>query len=526
MTKSLHFFLWIAFSFVVITSCNKGIMDHTSSQVIDEDVLFAQRLFEEEVLRLSDSSTRTAKDSNRPSHIFQLGTITPDWSSSEIILNKKTKQSKNVEVPISTTFRYRVLQKSSEEKKARRVKVYQELLVTSNSNASQNGVFVVSYIATNNYIKWNKGLLNYRFDNSGDMKKYSGLKIYTDLEGRIIRVNKYLNGKKTTGIFVPRYASPDDKVLLHAFLKEQFKHMHFQYGIRIAPSTRSWEDDQNWSYSDWDQDPYDDGHYYAPDDELDGGFCGYYDHFWFEHNGSDGGSDGYDDSYDPDSNNGYNDWDNDYDSLHQNNQNYNGEDQNQQDDDKRKFGNKQDKKKLETKDAKRDYKGWNDKVTDKNGNEKVLNNCFEIAMRLMTALGSPSPTTQCQLMKLSSDGKSIEPIRNDLSPIIRDIVRNLDNGSPVLAGADYKTPNTGAAQFNSDKITDHFVPIYGYEIISDDEIRFFYIETGGGSARKEACFSEDRYFTYHSGDNTITGDHWMNHRLPVPYTYTITQIRY
>ena len=182
MTKSLHVFLWIAFSFVVITSCNKGIMYHTSSQVIDEDVLFAQRLFEEEVLRLSDSSTRTAEDSNRPSHIFQLGTITPDWSSSEIILNKKTKQSKNVEVPISTTFRYRVLQKSSEEKKARRVKVYQELLVTSNSNASQNGVFVVSYIATNNYIKWNKGLLNYRFDNSGDMKKYSGLKIYTDLD--------------------------------------------------------------------------------------------------------------------------------------------------------------------------------------------------------------------------------------------------------------------------------------------------------------------------------------------------------
>ena len=126
-------------------------------------------------------------------------------------------------------------------------------------------------MATNNFIKWNKGLLNYRFDNSGDMKKYSGLKIYTDLEGRIIRVNKYLNGKKTTGIFVPRYASPDDKVLLHAFLKEQFKNMHFQYGIRIAPPTRSSEDDNSWSYRDWDQDPFDDSHYYAPDDELDGG---------------------------------------------------------------------------------------------------------------------------------------------------------------------------------------------------------------------------------------------------------------
>ena len=56
--------------------------------------------------------------------------------------------------------------------------------------------------------------------------------------------------------------------------------MHFQYGIRIAPSTRSWEDDDSWSYSDWDSDPYDDGHYYAPDDELDGGYCGYYDRLY------------------------------------------------------------------------------------------------------------------------------------------------------------------------------------------------------------------------------------------------------
>lgn len=83
--------------------------------------------------------------------------------------------------------------------------------------------------------------------------------------------------------------------------------MHFQYGIRIAPPTRSWEDDDSWSYSDWDSDPYDDGHYYAPDDELDGGYCGYYDHFWFENNGYDWGDDGDDGSYDPDSDNGYND---------------------------------------------------------------------------------------------------------------------------------------------------------------------------------------------------------------------------
>lgn len=158
-----------------------------------------------------------------------------------------------------------------------------------NSNNSQHGVFVVFYIATNKYIKWNKGILNHRFDNSGDMKKYSGLKIYTDLEGRIIRVNKYSNGKKTNGIFVPRYTTQEEIGLLFAFIEEQFKNMRFQYGIRIAPPTRSSEDDDNWSYSNWEQDPFDGGHYYAPDDELDGGYCSSSDYFWFENNGYDGG---------------------------------------------------------------------------------------------------------------------------------------------------------------------------------------------------------------------------------------------
>lgn len=222
MTKSHCFQLWIAFSFVILVGCNKSIKDDSSSQIIDEDILSAQRLFEEEVIRLSDVSTRIVDDKQSPTHIFQLGNISPDWNTSEIIINKKSKVAKKfVEVPISTTFRYRVLQTSSEEKKARRVKVYQELLVAPNSNNSQHGVFVVFYIATNKYIKWNKGILNHRFDNSGDMKKYSGLKIYTDLEGRIIRVNKYSNGKKTNGIFVPRYTTQEEIGLLFAFIEEQ-----------------------------------------------------------------------------------------------------------------------------------------------------------------------------------------------------------------------------------------------------------------------------------------------------------------
>lgn len=196
MTKP-HLYVLLTIPLLLMAGCSYDMRDSSSPQFFDEDILSAQRVFEEEVVRLSSISTRTVNNEIHPQHIFQLGSISPDWTIVDRITNKKSK-NKYIEVPLTTTFRYRVLQSSSEEKKPRKVKVYHELLVSSNTNSANPGIFLVFYIASNKYIKWNKGFLNQRFDNSGDMKRYSGLKIYTDLDGRIIRINKYVDALVST----------------------------------------------------------------------------------------------------------------------------------------------------------------------------------------------------------------------------------------------------------------------------------------------------------------------------------------
>lgn len=485
---------------MLIAGCNKASIDSSNQQILDKDILSAQRLFEEEVVHQATFSTRSTENTNRPTHLFQLGTIAPEWSDAERLFNKKSA-SKYVEVPLTTTYRYRVLQSSPDEKKARKVKVYQELLVLPDSKNARDGVFLVFYIATNKYIKWNKGILNYRFNNSGNMNKYSGLKIYTDLEGRLIRVNKYLDGKKTSGVFVPSYLSENKRGLLNAYLKEQFKNMRFQYGIRIAPPTRSWEDDDHWSYSDWDQDPNDDGHYYAPEDELDGGYCGSYDYFWFQDNGYDWGDDGNSDYYDPDDGNGYGDWNDDYGSSY-------GDNQGNKDVD---YGNKKDQKKLDTSKAKKKYKGYNSE-----------RDCKQVADTVMIALGkTPKGCNRVTLTTTETiriDGKEYgKAVRNDtdLIPVIQTITGLLDKGDPVMVGIDYGLGPLG----RNDGVIDHFVVIYGYRIIDEITIQFFYVETAYGNS--DLAYGEANVLTYVYGDDYIHGYHWKHPE----YYYNVTQIR-
>ena len=109
----------------------------------------------------------------------------------------------NIETGMNTTYRFRVIQKFEASEKTRRVKCYHSLLVSENPNTGAHGVFVVFLIATSEYNKSHKGILSDWFDNTGNMGDFSGLKLYCNLNGKLIRVNKYVNGEKVSGIFLP-----------------------------------------------------------------------------------------------------------------------------------------------------------------------------------------------------------------------------------------------------------------------------------------------------------------------------------
>lgn len=450
----------------LVCGCVKSMSDIVMPRVDRNDILNAQELFEEEVERLSLHATKSEEELTRPDILFNLGCLAPDWQNAEVSVNILSKLH-FVETHLTTTFRFRVLQRSVDAKKPRKVKVYHELLVLNEQTKAGRGVYVVFYIASNKYIKWHKGILNDRFNNSGDMRNYSGLKVYTDLRGRIVRVNKYVDGHKMTGIYLPKYKTVDEQRMRDAFLSELFKDVSFQYGVRIAPPTKGFEDDNDWSW-------------------LDASYC-YADY----------GDDDYDDSedyYDPDDNNGYQDWDNDYSIL------YGGGNDETPDDDGEDektgaFGNKHESKHLQINEAKSAYNGYSKQ-------RKV--DCMEAAKSVMRALGVTSFTGKDQMnyriQTLNMSGAQ----KDNLLPAIQYIVTKLDDNTPVLVGMDYAT---GTKSNDMDGVTDHYVVIIGYWVTSETTIEFSFVECALGKA--DDAFNEVHTMMYHVGDTSVVGIHWL-----------------
>ena len=494
MVRSHYICLSVTIILAGFVGCSKNDYQKSTREIVNEDVLFAQQLFEEDVVRLKVGSTKALGGMTRPTQLFDLGVLAPDWAAAEQCVNGSSL-AHNVEAPLTTNFRYRVLQFGPESKRPRKVKAYHELLVASSPGKERSGVFIVFYIATNQYTKWYKGILSQRFTNSGDMKNYSGLKIYTNIEGRIVRINRYEKGRKTAGIFMPEIKTKEQKEARNKYVAELFKNIHFQYGIRLAPSTRSGEDDESWDFFDWISDFYEDDHYYAPEDEIDPGYCSAYgdDSFWFMDDENDWLDDDY---YDPDDESEFDDW-YDYD-------NFTGSHYEDQNDDVSRFGNKSQSKQLDTERAKRNYMGYKRGVRD----------CFQVAKLVMKEFGitwlhgGAETDYRIDLIR-SEEGKAV-PITSAIGDAIMYITSRIDENYPVLVGIDH----------SEDGQNDHYIVIIGYEVIGETSITFNYVETAFGSA--DRAYDALNVLEYRVGDNYISGFYWLN---PNNGSYNVSHVR-
>lgn len=217
----------------------------------------AKSYFEDAVM---DATTRTLKQSAHPM-MWDLGEIVPDWSKGTSTISFSLLSA---DVPIeSSTYRYRVLQTDKETGKKRNVKCYQKLVIAKNRKTGRMGNYIVYFIATNKYSKENRGIISDWFNNDGNMGDFSGVKIYTTLEGRMVRVNKFENGRKMKGIYLGAAATKNEYAQGLLVIMKMMRNMHLQRGITTGIVTRSGEG------GDWD---YGDGSGYV---DLDNGF--YYD---------------------------------------------------------------------------------------------------------------------------------------------------------------------------------------------------------------------------------------------------------
>ena len=186
---------------LMMTSC----ADISTSFAEDEEnvdgiaISEARAIFERAVAE-SASLTET-----NPTSFFlptlDIGNIVPDWSTAKRS-KTATGDFQSVDVRISATYRYRVYQIDTEYNDTCVVNLTNKMVIVKDEVTGQSGCFLEFFIRSNEYIKNHKKDETLNYLNCGGMGDFSGLKIYTDIAGKIVRVNRYENGEAKCGVNV------------------------------------------------------------------------------------------------------------------------------------------------------------------------------------------------------------------------------------------------------------------------------------------------------------------------------------
>lgn len=155
-----------------------------------------------------------------------------------------------MDVPIeSSTYCYRVLQTEPKTGRKRNVKCYHKLVIVKDKKTGKTGNYIVFFIATNKYSRAHRGIISEWFNNDGNMGTFSGLKIYVTLDGRMARVNKYIDGQKRAGLFLAGAKSRNEYARGLLTVARAMKHMKHQRGKMTGATTRS-ENGGEWDFGD------------------------------------------------------------------------------------------------------------------------------------------------------------------------------------------------------------------------------------------------------------------------------------
>lgn len=131
------------------------------------------------------------------------GDFVPKWGQS---VASSLKHLSSYDVPIQAGFRYKAMRSDYKNGKASAyiVDVYQKLIIVKDTEADALGQYILTLIPDRSYHARYKKEVGERFINCADKGRFSGIAIYTiphlDI---VIRANRYVNGVKTRGVFLP-----------------------------------------------------------------------------------------------------------------------------------------------------------------------------------------------------------------------------------------------------------------------------------------------------------------------------------
>ncbi len=147
--------------------------------------------------------------------MLPVGEFVPSWEEG---LSTDAPSLYSVDVPVRSDFSFRVLRVDKGSGKVYQTKCWHKLLVVEDPKSGNMGCFIAFFIPDRAYALSHGGDIGRVLTNGEEMGDYSGVKIYTTLEGRRVRVNRYENGKKVEGIYIDGASDREDYIfrMLHS----------------------------------------------------------------------------------------------------------------------------------------------------------------------------------------------------------------------------------------------------------------------------------------------------------------------
>ena len=252
--KNKHYFcrnkIWIMATLWLFTSCYDSepwvnVTKPPTKDKVTITVEEAQASFENEIMSKATRSISTRKEDllRFSKHQFPFGDIIPKWSSG---VASNTSKTAYYETPIRSSYLYRAWRHKrigkNKKKKWMCTKIIHKLLVMKDPRTNETYNYIELLIPTIHFTNHHRTFNYNLITNNGNMLDFSGFKVYTTLDGHLVRVNEYKNGKKIRGVFLDGTADKETYQEMRRRALNMLKNTRISIKLPKVAMTRSYDE--------------------------------------------------------------------------------------------------------------------------------------------------------------------------------------------------------------------------------------------------------------------------------------------
>lgn len=205
----------------------------------------AQASFERKMMSKATRSITTREEDlvSYSRHQFPFGNIIPKWSSG---VASNTSKTAYYETPIRSSYFYRAWRHKRIGKNKKKewicTKIIHKLLVIKDPQTNKTHNYIELLIPTIHFVNHHRTFNYNRLTNDGNMLDFSGFKVYTTLDGHLVRVNEYKNGKRVRGVFLDGTADKETYQEMKRRALNMLKNTRISIRLPKVAMTRSYDE--------------------------------------------------------------------------------------------------------------------------------------------------------------------------------------------------------------------------------------------------------------------------------------------